>query len=177
MKDQYFAEEVHIFLVIPRFPFEWRNPPTYLLIVIMQCIAVTYLFYLIAGLIAFGIGSYVFGIRATAEVETGLELLDKILKSKTDQQYSIKTISILVHYHSLLKKLSFPLEFSAPIPFLLNRHKSLKMFFFRSYIDQPEFSHNFCNRYYVRPCSGVHSRFVVQCFWFKSNWFSIELGE
>lgn len=72
----------------------------------MQCIAVTYLFYLIAGLGAFGIGAYVFGLKVTAEIEKSLKLLDKLLKSNADLKRLKKFISIFVHYHSLLKQLS-----------------------------------------------------------------------
>lgn len=97
-----------VFIVaILRLPFEWRYPSIYLLIVVMQCIAVTYLFYLIAGLAAFGIGAYVFGLTATSEIKKSLILLDKLLKSKTDLQQLTKFISIFVHYHSLLKQLSY----------------------------------------------------------------------
>lgn len=79
----------------------------YLLVVVMQCIAVTYLFYLIAGLAAFAISCYVFGTEATKELRMGLHFLDKKLKSKIDLQRSMKFISVFVHYHSLLKQLSF----------------------------------------------------------------------
>lgn len=72
----------------------------------MQCIAVTYLFYLIGGLAAFGIGAYVFGIKAATEVQKSLEILDKMLKSKSDPKDLVNFISIFVHYHSILKQLS-----------------------------------------------------------------------
>lgn len=82
----------------------------YLLMVLMQCIAVTYLFYLIGGLVAFGIGAYVFGIKAAKEVQMGLDLLNIKLKIK-DPKESLKFMSIFVHYHSILKQLSFVWDF------------------------------------------------------------------
>lgn len=99
-----------IFLAISRLPFEWRTLPTYLLVVVMQCIAVTYLFYLIGGLAAFGIGAYVFGLTATAEVKKSLELLGILLKTESDLKRLTKFISIFVNYHSLLKQLSCSLN-------------------------------------------------------------------
>lgn len=78
---------------------------------LIQCIAVTYLFYLIGGLAAFGIGAYIFGIKAAKEVQIGLEILDIKLKSRDEVKKSVKYISVFVHYHSIMKQLSFVSSF------------------------------------------------------------------
>lgn len=92
--------------LLSRLPFEWRTLRTYLLVATMQCIVVTYLFHLMGGLITFGIGTFVFAVKAVTEVGRGLKLLNGILKSKTDVQHSMKCIRISVHYHAILKELS-----------------------------------------------------------------------
>lgn len=95
-----------IFHFLLRLPFDWRNLHTYLLVVAMQCIAVTYLFYLISGIAAFGIGAFVFGIKALAEFRRGIERLGEILTSKTDVQYSMKCLRVFLDYHAMLMELS-----------------------------------------------------------------------
>lgn len=77
----------------------------YMLVVVIQCMVVIYLFHLIAGLMVYGIGNYVFGIVATAQFKKCLKRLDKIFKSKTDRQSSMIGISLIVRYHSALKQL------------------------------------------------------------------------
>lgn len=92
-------------VVISRLPFEWRDLPTYLLVVVLQCMAVTYLFHLIAALLVYGIGNYVFGVVATAQLKKCLKLLDKTFQSKTDFKQSMKGLDLIVRYHSAMQQL------------------------------------------------------------------------
>lgn len=92
-------------ILISRLPFDWRNLPTYLQVVVIQCMAVTYLFHLIAALLVYGIGNYVFGMVATAQFKKCLKRLDKTFQSKTDFKQSMKGIAVIVRYHSALQQL------------------------------------------------------------------------
>lgn len=111
----YFVNQAHsskFLLQNSRLPFEWRNLPTYALVAIVQCIAVTYLFHIIAGCLVLGIGNYVFGIVAVANFKKCLKLLDKVFKSKTNLKHSMKNLTLIVRYHSALKQLRISVQFA-----------------------------------------------------------------
>ena len=61
---------------------------------------------LIAGLASFGIGGFVVAIKATTEVQGGLEYINTMMTSSHEVQKSFKILSLFIHWHSLLKQLS-----------------------------------------------------------------------
>lgn len=86
--------------LLSRLPFEWRTLRTYLLVATMQCIVVTYLFHLMGGLITFGIGTFVFAVKATAEVGRGLKLLNPRLMCNIRWNAYVYLFTIMQYWKS-----------------------------------------------------------------------------
>lgn len=73
----------------------------------MQCVAVAYLFSVLAGIISFGIGTFLFAMKATTVIQDALEILNIKLKSKRDKHRSVEFMSETVYWHSSLQELGF----------------------------------------------------------------------
>ena len=110
-------------LIFYRFPFDWMNPVGYLIPMVLQYVQVTYEFSLIACLVSFALGAFLYAICFVKDVKISLNLLNEDWRKSRKYKRNIahkrlqthkaklkmsKQLCNLVECHGILKKFSLP---------------------------------------------------------------------
>lgn len=97
------------FIALERFPFDWRNPIGYLIVVTFEYIIYFYVCLIIACILGLEIGAYLFGISATKDIQRILHIIKINYEA---QKYGIQASDLMklfaefINVHGSVKQLS-----------------------------------------------------------------------
>lgn len=88
-----------------RFPFDWKNPTGYSVVVLFQLVIAYFGLCFVAGLMCLAIGTFVIALTLTKDVRNDLNLINESVKSEQPLSNVLKQLTEFVRAHSHGKQL------------------------------------------------------------------------
>lgn len=89
-----------------RLPFDWKNPMGYGIALVIQFIAVIFIFNVVGGVTSFGIGYYLFANATIKEFKSSIHLLEDSAKENGELLRALNRFAEFIEWHSILNQLS-----------------------------------------------------------------------
>lgn len=96
--------EMVICFLNSRFPFDWKNPTGFIMVIILLSVIHLHCIHFIVSAIAIGASDFLMVTTLTKEIKSDLFAFGKLIKSKPNPVDLFQKLFDILHFHSTVKR-------------------------------------------------------------------------